>query len=114
MGVIFMVSSIPGSSLPGGYSVQGHLAEYALLGALLTLALPDRSPVAPWAFAALALGSLYGVSDELHQWFVPGRVPDVLDWTADTVGAAVGVSAVIGVRARLAQRSARTTLGRSR
>ena len=29
----------------------------------------------------------YGISDEFHQSFVPGRTPDVLDWLADTSGA---------------------------
>ena len=31
--------------------------------------------------------SLYGVSDEFHQSFVPGRDADVWDWFADTMGA---------------------------
>ncbi|HHB76440.1 MAG TPA: VanZ family protein, partial [Desulfobulbus sp.] len=34
---------------------------------------------------------LYGVSDEWHQSFVPGRTPDILDIAADTFGAAVMV-----------------------
>lgn len=39
--------------------------------------------------AAVFIASLYGVSDELHQSFVPGRDPAVLDWLADTVGALI-------------------------
>lgn len=39
--------------------------------------------------AAVLIASLYGVSDELHQSFVPGRDPAVLDWLADTVGALI-------------------------
>lgn len=30
---------------------------------------------------------LYGLSDEIHQQFVPGRSADVLDWFADILGA---------------------------
>ena len=30
------------------------------------------------------------VLDELHQAFVPGRVPDTLDWWHDTIGAGIG------------------------
>ncbi|MDO8915196.1 MAG: VanZ family protein [Coriobacteriia bacterium] len=94
-GVIFAMSSIPGSNLPGGYSFQGHLAEYTVLGALVMLALRHRPRRVALALIALAACSLYGVSDELHQAFVPGRTPDVLDWATDTVGAALGVSATI-------------------
>jgi VanZ family protein len=36
---------------------------------------------------ATLIASLYGISDEFHQSFVPGRSPDVLDWLADTSGA---------------------------
>ena len=93
MGVIFTMSSIPGSNLPGGYSFQGHLAEYAVLGALVMLALRRRPRRLALALVALAACSLYGVTDELHQAFVPGRMPDVLDWATDTVGAAAGVGA---------------------
>ncbi len=93
MAVIFTMSSIPGSSLPGGYSFQGHLAEYTVLGALVMLALRHSPRRLTVALIAVAACSLYGVTDELHQAFVPLRTPDVLDWATDTVGAAAGVGA---------------------
>ena len=40
------------------------------------------------------LASLYGVSDEVHQAFVPFRNSSWLDWLADTVGAVLGVTAL--------------------
>jgi VanZ family protein len=40
---------------------------------------------------AVALASAYGITDELHQLFVPGRVSDPVDWLVDTLGAIVGV-----------------------
>ena len=43
------------------------------------------------ALAATAVASMYGVTDELHQYFVPGRSCDVHDWLADTSGAAIAV-----------------------
>ncbi|MCX6164185.1 MAG: VanZ family protein, partial [Ignavibacteriae bacterium] len=33
-------------------------------------------------FAALIFTSIYGVSDELHQYFVPGRSCEFFDWLA--------------------------------
>jgi VanZ family protein len=47
------------------------------------------------ALAIVAVvASLYGVTDELHQAFVPNRSCDLRDWVADTLGGALGASAV--------------------
>jgi VanZ family protein len=43
---------------------------------------------------AVAIVSLYGVSDEVHQAFVPGRNADVFDWVADTTGALVAAGVI--------------------
>jgi len=94
-GVIFAMSSVPGSALPGGYSVQGHLTEYAVLGLLTLLALTRSGPERRTALIAFAICCVYAVTDEFHQSFVPGRMPDPLDWTADALGASVGVSAAV-------------------
>lgn len=40
---------------------------------------------------AVGFASLYGATDEVHQYFVPERSSDVLDWIADTVGALAAV-----------------------
>jgi VanZ family protein len=91
-GLIFALSSIPdlGTGL-GGWDLvlrkAAHVAEYAILGALLT-----RAVVSPWA--AFALGTLYALTDELHQHFVPGRQASVLDVLIDAAGVAVGAVAV--------------------
>jgi VanZ family protein len=86
--VIFTLSSIP--SLDSGLGTWdtvlrklAHLAEYAVLGALLYRAL-RREP------AAIAVGSLYAVTDEVHQTFVSGRQGSPLDWLIDTVGVVAG------------------------
>jgi hypothetical protein len=97
-GVIFFGSSIPGSNIPGGYSVQGHLAEYAVLGALVMWALGRRADLVRMAWLALGLCAIYAISDEVHQAFVPLRTPDPIDWATDVVGAAVGICAAIVAR----------------
>lgn len=38
---------------------------------------------------------IYGASDELHQFFVPGRSCDFFDWIADVIGAILAVFAII-------------------
>ncbi|MBX3332161.1 MAG: VanZ family protein [Nitrospira sp.] len=71
-----------------------HVVEYAVLGALCYRAIRG-SGNASWRQqaipAAILLTSLYGVSDEVHQAFVPFRDSSWLDWLADTIGAVVGV-----------------------
>lgn len=36
------------------------------------------------------IGTIYGISDEIHQYFVPGRFVEVLDVVADAVGTLIG------------------------
>lgn len=103
--VIFVMSSRPGSTLPGGYSVQAHLVEYFILGALLFRALRPAHSTGRAVVLALIIGSLYGITDEIHQHFVVMRTPDVADWGLDTIGTFAGAVAahlVAGWRARRA------------
>jgi VanZ family protein len=98
-GVIFGISSVPGNRLPG-ISVNDyfiHLFEYVALGMLLMwwrLHNPGAS-IAGALCQAIFLGSLYGLADELHQYFVPYRCADSVDWVADTMGTAIGAIAVL-------------------
>jgi hypothetical protein len=97
-GLIFALSSVPdlGTGL-GGWDLVlrkiAHAAEYAILGALLVRA--TGKPI-----VALALGTLYAISDEIHQSFVPGRLGSPLDVAIDAVGVAIGVALWQLARAR--------------
>ena len=105
--VIFGMSSVPGSSIPGRFSYLGHIVQYGVLGAALVWALiPGRGGIGIVALAA-AIASAYGITDEFHQAFVPFRTPDPLDWLVDTVAAAAG--ALIAYKAL--QRGAASTGG---
>jgi len=70
-----------------------HTAEYAILGALLVRATGR-------AGLALAIGTLYAVSDEVHQVFVAGRHGSPIDVAIDAVGIAVGIALWQTVRTR--------------
>jgi VanZ family protein len=111
---IFYTSSQPGSTLPGGWSVQGHLGEYFVFGALLSWALSGRRIDATAVALAVVLASLYGVTDEFHQHFVAMRTPDVADWMLDTVGAVVGAFTARAYTLRLARRALSSANGESR
>lgn len=101
MCVIFAGSSVPGSQVPGRFGSLGHFGEYAILGALLVLALTSPKRV----LLAVALASAYGITDELHQLFVPGRMSDPVDWLVDTFGAIVGVYVATRIYRALRSRS---------
>jgi VanZ family protein len=71
-----------------------HAVEYAVLGALCYRAFRwgVSGQVASHALLfAIVTASLYGVTDEAHQFFVPFRESSWQDWVADTAGAAIGV-----------------------
>jgi hypothetical protein len=102
--VIFIASSIPYlGALPGGMSDKsGHGIGYGILGAVLLRAFAGgRLRGVTWgrAAAALLVATLYGVSDEFHQSFVPGRSPDPDDVLADVIGAAAVVASAGAARA---------------
>jgi len=42
----------------------------------------------------ILMSSIYGVIDEIHQFYVPGRDCNVWDWIADTLGAVLGALAL--------------------
>ena len=83
-----------------------HLLEYSVLGALCYRAFRwglNGQVAARALIIAIVAASLYGVTDEVHQLFVPFRESSWLDWLADTIGAAIGALSwrfVLGVDQR--------------
>ncbi|HTT70999.1 MAG TPA: VanZ family protein [Anaeromyxobacteraceae bacterium] len=89
-----------------------HSIEYGTLGLLLALALRASGASEGTALLlAAAFASLYGASDEVHQAFVPLRDCDIHDWMADTLGGALGATALTVV---LRLKRARASIGRAR
>ncbi|MBQ8617854.1 MAG: VanZ family protein [Clostridia bacterium] len=118
MGVIFMMSAMPGDAsaetsgtlvrlLMGAISFLfgeeaaaavsidtihllirkgAHMAEYAVLFLLYHRALRLEGAKRP-CLMALMLCAAYASTDELHQAFVAGRGPSVIDVGVDTLGA---------------------------
>jgi len=99
-GLLFLLSSLPDVPGPGGIPFGdklGHFLLYAVLGALLASG-RSRSGGAASHVLLLAIGALYGLGDEWHQAFVPGRTPDLADWFADLAGLMAGYWTVTVVR----------------
>ena len=96
--LIFWLSSQPsllwlslgsGASLesiygPSQSALLKHFVEYLILGLLTQRACSRFQP-------SLFFSGLYGVSDELHQFFVPMRHFSAIDVLADFIGALMGV-----------------------
>jgi VanZ family protein len=95
-----LLSSIPGQQMPSGAWWRAdkliHVVEYAVLAALVVRALrlgPPRATVLIAAAIAVIGATVFGVTDELHQSFTPGRYSSALDVLADGIGAIVGAGA---------------------
>lgn len=70
-----------------------HIAEYAILAYLLARAARNSSSARlsmHFRAFAVCVAALYGLSDEFHQYFVPGRGADGFDVLADAIGALIG------------------------
>ncbi len=115
MGLIFGLSARSTVPIPPGFSahltsIAGHFSVYLVLAVLLYWALTFVMQAGTSRYlTAWGLAVLYGVSDEWHQSFVPGRTPDVFDIATDAVGAAVGLLIVWWVTNRLVSSPQATT-----
>ena len=96
-GAIFYGSSISSPNIPSYPNSDKllHIIEYAFLGFLLSRLM--RNAEYPFSrkkyfvyFLAMLIGLSYGVSDEIHQYFVPGRSCSLWDILADAIGAGIG------------------------
>ena len=94
--LIFLLSSQPRlPDLPltfDGADKAAHALFFGILCALVVFGVGHRGRSA--LIAGVVVTSCYGALDEIHQMFVPGRSPDILDWVADTTGAALAASAM--------------------
>lgn len=95
MTAIFIVSSRSGDqlTLPNflDFDKAWHMLEYGLLAATCLFAFhpcPDHAKT-KIALGIILFATLYGISDEFHQSFVPLRTSSIEDVVADFLGAAI-------------------------
>ena len=72
-----------------------HFTEYLVFGMSLVLSIKSLAEkksqrLSLYAILAWTFGTLYAVSDEFHQYFVPGRFCDWKDMCIDSAGVAIG------------------------
>ena len=103
MGIIFFLSHQPHLSFDLEVSHQDkifHAIAYGVLAASTLFAvLPpgrrvfrSRSRLMLTGLGVVLFCLFYGISDEFHQSFIPGRESSLLDVAADTAGAVIVVS----------------------
>ncbi len=104
MALIFVLSSFPGTSGSGDFSIERpdtwlsspiqnalHIPTYGLLMFLLQWSLiPWTRSTRLQAAAAFLIAAAYGVLDELHQMVVPGRTSSITDVVLNLVGVIAG------------------------
>ena len=85
-----------GLVLPHPLDWACHAVEYGCLAFTLDLAWrrsAGGTPVYRRHLAVFLLAGLFGLSDEFHQAFVPGRDASAGDWMADLAGCVLGLAA---------------------
>lgn len=94
--VLFALTSLPSSKAPD-FTVSDkiqHYGAYAVLAFLLSMALfiQEKFKLAKDRFVTFSviIATVYGLLDEIHQIFVPGRSADPFDLFADFIGALTG------------------------
>jgi VanZ family protein len=94
--VIFYLSHTPGVDVPPLFFGEDKLLHASVFGILgfFTLGAMKTTVDGYRVFQlwlAVVLVIVYGVLDEFHQHFVPGRSPDIYDVMADALGGMLGV-----------------------
>ncbi len=92
-GLIVYLSSLshPSQNLPSIFSALSdklvHGVEYGILGILVYRAIQHTTQIRQSIGMAIFCAVIFGISDELHQWYVPHRHADIWDVVADASGA---------------------------
>ncbi len=100
--LIFIMSSIPGDKLPDEtFNLNDkliHFFVFLILYVTASYSFYNQSKFSlmkkHFYAAGFILAVLYGISDELHQYFVPLRSCEFYDLLADAAGAAAGMLVV--------------------
>ena len=99
--VLFWLSSMPEPPQPSvdfpGKDKIAHFVLYAGLAAIVAIGMKrSKQPGCGYAlwWAPILFATMYGVTDEIHQIFVPKRSFDLLDIIADSAGAVVAATSL--------------------
>lgn len=99
--ILFILTSLPSNKLPeiGLSDKIEHFGAYLVLSFLLNMAFRFQKKIKlfserPNLYSFLFV-FIYGIFDEIHQAFIPGRYCDLFDLIADTIGAILGLIIIL-------------------
>ncbi len=88
--IIFYISSLtfpPGAPSFGWETIAYHFYAFLFLEAFLLISINQgKIENKKFIFVAIIIALVYGVSDEIHQLFVPGRACSFSDFLIDSAG----------------------------
>jgi VanZ family protein len=94
--LIFVLSALPEARIPtqiSNFDKFFHLLEYLFFGILIARGIKGTYPSVNLKriyFLVAVITLLYGISDEFHQFFVPGRTVSLWDAVSDGIGGFIG------------------------
>ena len=103
VGILMKVLHLDAETMSFAVRKLAHFTEYLFLGLSLFMTVREyyrsgnlfRTAIISWG-----AGTLYAATDEVHQYFVPGRSCEIRDMLIDSCGVAAGVLIMAAIRSR--------------
>jgi len=102
--VLFIATTLPTERMPS-FDISDklqHFGAYLVLSVLFNLTISFQTKIKlireKHYFFTLIIVAVYAAFDEIHQYFIPGRSCEFLDFFADIVGLLAGLSIVFLIR----------------
>jgi VanZ family protein len=90
----FLLTSIPNPEMDITIPFADKIAHFGFYGVMGFLCAIWRrecgSPAMRAALAGAVFVAFVGSVDEIHQYWIPGRSMDIIDWIADAAGGGIG------------------------
>ena len=87
--IIFYVSSLTLTGSTDGTSYISyiyHFTAFSYLSLFLLISITKGKPIKNLIILGIILAIIYGISDEIHQYFIPGRQSALKDILVNSIG----------------------------